>query len=428
MDAGPPNEWTWVNGATAINAPPVYGTQGQAAAANTPGGRYAGGFWADTSGHLWLFGGSPDSGNSVRNDLWKFDGANWTWMTGANTTNAGGTYGTLGQPAAGNTPGARYFPAYWKDLSNNLWLFGGKGHDASATLGMLSDVWKWNGTQWTWVSGSNTSNASAVFGTKGTASGTNTPGGRARSATWSNGTTAWIFGGVDSTGNFLADLWKFDGANWTWISGPSTANTSGVYGTKGTAAASNAPGGRQNPVSWIDSSGHLWLFGGFGRDGTGATTSTELNDLWKWDGTNWTWVAGSSTGGVAANRGTQGVAATTNDPGGRDSSVSWVDASGTMWMMGGSSDSQGAEPELNDLWKFDGTNWTWVSGSNTNDPVGTYGSIGVPGASNTPGGRDSANACTDSNGNLWLQGGFGWGATNSAAGKGNLGDLWRYRP
>jgi hypothetical protein len=39
-------------------------------------------------------------------------------------------------------------------------------------------------------------------------------------------------------------------------------NASGVYGTQGTAAASNVPGARYSASSWIDSSGNLWLFGG----------------------------------------------------------------------------------------------------------------------------------------------------------------------
>src|SRR5438132_118285 len=73
----------------------------------------------------------------------------------------------------------------------------------------------------------------------------------------------WVFGGggLDSTGTSgsLNDLWKFDGTNWTWLSGSNTVNQSGVYGTKGTAASSNLPGAREGLISWIDASGTLWL-------------------------------------------------------------------------------------------------------------------------------------------------------------------------
>ncbi len=80
----------------------------------------------------------------------------------------------------------------------------------------------------------------------------------------------WLFGGdgYDSTGAFghLNDLWKFNGTNWTWVSGADTGGQQGVYGTKGVAVAANVPGGRHGSVSWTDASGNLWLFGGTGYD------------------------------------------------------------------------------------------------------------------------------------------------------------------
>ena len=61
------------------------------------------------------------------------------------------------------------------------------------------------------------------------------------------------------------------------MSGSSTVGAQlgqpGVYGTQGVPSAANVPGGRYGSVSWIDSSGNLWLFGGAGRNGP-------LNDLW----------------------------------------------------------------------------------------------------------------------------------------------------
>ena len=36
----------------------------------------------------------------------------------------------------------------------------------------------------------------------------------------------------------------------------------GVYGTLGTPAAGNIPGGRLDAASWTDDNGNLWLFGG----------------------------------------------------------------------------------------------------------------------------------------------------------------------
>jgi hypothetical protein len=84
----------------------------------------------------------------------------------------------------------------------------------------------------------------------------------------------------------LNDLWEFDPATkeWTWVSGANKVGlyggVAGVYGTLGVASASNVPGGRGSAVSWTDSSGNFWLFGGDGSDSTG--TEAFLNDLWKY--------------------------------------------------------------------------------------------------------------------------------------------------
>ena len=67
---------------------------------------------------------------------------------------------------------------------------------------------------------------------------------------------------------------------WTWVSGSNTYLQKGIYGTKGTAASSNIPGARNSAVSWLDSSGKLWLFGGDGYDSAG--NQGLLNDLWQY--------------------------------------------------------------------------------------------------------------------------------------------------
>ena len=69
---------------------------------------------------------------------------------------------------------------------------------------------------------------------------------------------------------YLNDLWKYSNNQWTWVSGNNSVNAAGVYGTQGVASASNYPGARYGAVSWIDSSGSLWLFGGYGYDASGS--------------------------------------------------------------------------------------------------------------------------------------------------------------
>jgi hypothetical protein len=125
--------------------------------------------------------------------------------------------------------------------------------------------------------------------------------------------------------------------------------------------------------------------------------------------------------------GTQGVAAHTNTPGARDTSASWIDASGTVWLFGGFGyDSTGSYAYLNDLWKFSGGEWTWVSGSNLGGQAGTYGVLGTTTATNVPGARYSAMSWIDSSGNLRLFGGTDYPFSILDVGKFN--DLWEYKP
>jgi N-acetylneuraminic acid mutarotase len=131
-------------------------------------------------------------------------------------------------------------------------------------------------------------NASAIYGTLGTASTGYLPGARQAAGSWIDTSgNLWLFGGVGydlsgAVGN-LNDLWRYtpSTSEWTWVSGGSADNVAGVNGTQGTASVDNVPGGRSAISSWIDSSGNLWLFGGDGYDSTGALGY--LNDLWQYN-------------------------------------------------------------------------------------------------------------------------------------------------
>lgn len=430
----PPNHistWTWVSGSNLVDQFGVYGTKGTPAPTNVPGARQFPVSWTDKSGNLWLFGGNGLSSTTgaYLNDLWKFDGSNWTWVSGSDIGNQSGVYGTQGIPSPSNVPGGRPGSVTWIDSSGNLWLFGGFGFDSTAAFGDLNDLWKFDGTDWTWISGSDVRNQAGVYGTKGTPSPSNVPGSRDGSVSWIDSSgNLWLLGGIglDSTGTsgFLNDLWKFDGTNWTWVSGSDVVYQPGVYGTKGTPSPSNVPGARASAISWTDTSGNLWVFGGNGADST--ATNAELNDLWKFDGNNWTWVSGSNVGGQAGVYGTKGAASPSNVPGARGYPVSWTDGSGNLWLFGGSGlDSMGQQGSLNDLWKFDGSNWTWVSGSDTGRQSGLYGTQGTPSQSNIPGGRLGFVSWSDKNGNLWLFGGGGYDSTGTFA---FLNDLWQFTP
>jgi N-acetylneuraminic acid mutarotase len=199
-----------------------------------------------------------------------------------------------------------------------------------------------------------------------------------------------------------------------------------------TPAAANIPGGRGADVVWVDHSGNVWHFGGYGFDSTGAVGY--LNDLWELNpSTNeWTWMSGSSTVGTAGGQsgmyGTLGSPAASNVPGGRADPLSWIDSAGNLWLFGGYGfDSVGAESTLNDLWEFSpATNeWTWMAGSSTAGQIGSYVTAGKFSAGNIPGSRYYGTNWTDSKGNFWLFGGYGYGTSSNF---GSLNDLWEFNP
>jgi len=419
--------WTWSSG-DGESASGTYGTKGVASPENHPGWRSSSVSWTDGGGGRWLFGGSTVDDYSIQgflNDLWRWDGTNWTWMSGSNVPNQLGTYGTKGIAAPTNVPGARYGAVSWTDAGGNLWLFGGVFEEYwvwETSFYRFNDLWKWDGTSWTWMSGSNVSDQPGTYGTKGLAAPGNVPGAREGAVSWTDAAgDFWLFGGYGygATGvGDLNDLWKWDGTNWTWMSGSDAVNQPGTYGTKGLAAPSNVPGARERAVSWTDGAGNFWLFGGWGY---GATSSGELNDLWRWDGTSWTWMSGSSSPNQPGVYGTRGVAAAENTPGGRYWAVSWTDAIGNLWLFGGSGFAATADGYLNDLWKWNGTTWTWVAGSNTPNQPGTSGSQSVAAPANTPGARGGAVSWIDASGNPMLFGGYGYDAIGL---EGDLRDIW----
>jgi len=80
--------------------------------------------------------------NGSLNDLWEFDGRNWTWVSGSNVAGQPGIYGTKGTSSPSNFPGGRLGFVSWTDKSGNLWLFGGGGLDATGARGFLNDLWR----------------------------------------------------------------------------------------------------------------------------------------------------------------------------------------------------------------------------------------------------------------------------------------------
>jgi Galactose oxidase, central domain len=358
--ASAPNEWTWMGGATIANQLSIYGTLGTPAPANVPGARTSPLSWTDASGDFWLFGGYGGGDRNppgFLNDLWRYSAGEWTWMSGSSAITQFGSYGTQGVAAPGNVPGSRFYGVTWIDAAGSLWLFGGQGYDSAGNLGLLNDLWCYSAGEWTWMGGSSIGNQPGTYGRLGTPAMGNIPGARAEAISWVDPSGGfWLFGGQGfastTTGVYLNDLWKYSGNEWTWMSGSDLGDQLAVYGTRGVAAQGNTPGARCCAVSWADPSGDLLLFGGSGPS-TGCCLESSFNDLWKYNAGQWTWVSGSDRANQIGSFGTLGTVAPSNHPGAQNSGVGWTDASGNLWLFAGNGfDSTGTSGYLNDLWEY----------------------------------------------------------------------------
>jgi len=274
------NEWTCIRNLFATD---VFGTRGIPAPANTPSWYESENpaAWTDNAGDLWFYSGVSTS------DMWRYNIAsnNWTWMQGPDTGNwtNPAIYGTKGIEDSTNTPGDRWAYAHWKDNSGKLWMFGGN------SIPIKNDMWRYNTAtnNWTWMNG-DSSHTMGSYGIKSVSSPSNIPPARLENrAVWTDQCgNFWMFGGGWEYNGFgakcLNDLWKFnpDSNQWTWISGDSTVDPVGNWGTLGVSSPTNKPNGRVGAVGWSrhDSTGadQFYVFGG----GSGIF-NLHHNDLWK---------------------------------------------------------------------------------------------------------------------------------------------------
>ena len=306
--------------------------------------------WTDKNGNRWMFGGfgfevthpSTDGIPGYLNDMWvwpttlpitSLDDDGW-WLPGgwipsdlpttcgtagcfADTTglqfkNRGANYGTQGSGtacalnfAACTTPGGRWGGITWTDATGNLWMFGGQGFDANGHFELLNDIWEFDitsgpcgwdqshGTEtftnckWIWQGGSKTGDQATTG---------SFPGGRWGASTYTDGSgNMWMFGGqgYDSSGqrrpaerpvevqHRRQDVDRgFGRQRCSPTRTACTARKEQPLPATYLAAARPA-------VLWADSSGAIWLFGGFGLDSKGTSGGTGqigsvLNDLWKY--------------------------------------------------------------------------------------------------------------------------------------------------
>lgn len=247
------------------------------------------------AGDLWLFGGiglAAAGPSGLLNDLWKFDGANWTWVSGSNETGDFGRHAGLNTPASDNSPAARHGVVMWQDMSRpacvntpSNWItylerdgvsYGANQcshYELNEASGVCLDFGHYESRE-----GVTANQACCVCG-----------GGYTAAA--SGAITLFGGNGLTSSGQYglLSDMWSFDGQEWAWSAGlADTAGShirQGRYGTESSAAVGNWPSARRGSVAWVDLNQHVWLLGGDAYPSVGSSLSEwngVMNDAWSY--------------------------------------------------------------------------------------------------------------------------------------------------
>jgi hypothetical protein len=264
--------WTW-DGANWTQQSPLH----------TPGARGDAVFAYDANQHrAFLFGGA--NATTAFGDTWAWDGADWISL------------GQATQPSPRQSAPMAYDPR-----QNNTILFGGLW-----TFGVLNDTWKWNGSSWTQL------HPAAEPPLRGYTPLVDDPEvGR-----------LLVFGGFGA-GSVLNDTWSWDGSTWIHEQ-PATS-----------------PSARTSPQLAFDGN-HLLLYGGY--DGHG----TVFGDTWSWNGVNWTQLT-PATSPPPLNAG-----AMTYDPVHHQVVLFGGSTGGGIGVVV----SANVGVPLDQTWTWDGSNWT----------------------------------------------------------------------
>jgi hypothetical protein len=178
----------------------------------------------------------------------------------------------------------------------------------------LGDLWEWDGSSW---------QQQYVWG--------DAPAGRTQHAMAYDSArrVLVVFGGTNDSGD-LDDTWEWNGSAWTNVT-----------------PASDSPAPRHAHAMAYDSDRRrVVLFGG-----TSAQTS-DLNDIWEWDGTTWAQVATLPAGLARSEHG-----------------MVYDAARKVTLVYGGVQAGANGVTLLNDLLSWDGSNWKNVSISGNTPPL-----------------------------------------------------------
>lgn len=356
--------------------------------------------------YFYVFGGNgcPDTYCwSTFNDLWRFDftKSQWFWVGGWNKGDCYGSWGSKKVKSPQNMISARYGYSMSVDSTGNIWIYGGERNNGTIRYA-FNDIWRWDGSVWTWMEGSDKedqyadySNTSAMIGSKTYAE-----------MVISDKDVLYIFGGCFiKKGLTYNDMWKYnitaEKLDYVWgppshISATPIGQYSNYYiANDGKTYYNNSPAARLKFGFAFDASKkNIFMFGG------GFGSRTFNNDIWRYNIESNMWAyygEGPIYGNYSYSKGITGF----GWPAGRDSHSIVIDSFNTIFLFGGEGyDFQGTAPDsLNEFWKYDISSrlWTWINGS-TSEITGD--------CLNYPRGRHSFAMDIDEYNNIIIFGGY----------------------
>ncbi|MFZ5553989.1 MAG: PKD domain-containing protein [Bacteroidota bacterium] len=188
------SQWIWKKGTPM--GPPVVGTLGVPAPANTPGAGSSNNStwctWQDSNGDFWMLRNCIIMFGPFQTEVWKFDVTLEQWACMKIISPVGMQFTTLCSEDPNNSPGMDSEKrAVWVDDCNNMWRL-----DGNASFG--GEFWRYNpGTNAFALIAQYT--GAAVYGTQGTPSTLNHPAITEGQAWWQNQSGFWLRDGMGTS-------------------------------------------------------------------------------------------------------------------------------------------------------------------------------------------------------------------------------------
>ena len=226
-------------------------------------------------------------------------------------------------------PGGRRGAGIWQRADGTVFMFGGHGISHEGIRGDLSDLWRYDGTAWSYVGGAQ---GPAVLAGADEPAAAAWPAARRQMCTWTGADgSLFLFGGYGVTSDpnvkaSLSDMWRYHEPLNRWEP---------MY------MGSTVPSPRSDASCWVHKQ-TLYLFGGFGLDGF-------HNDVWAFDTLTLRWTRVAGQAGVNQ----PGVHGTI--PENRYGAASFVENDGAHIVGGYSSSFLPLAGYMNDHWVFNMT-------------------------------------------------------------------------